>query len=219
VTSFSGTRHGSAPSYLPLSLVAASAVGSHNPQSPYRNASHTSVPITSHQQHLSSATRGQFGGRGHDPYSATSTLSALKDRLMASATARPSIPSFSVMQTASYAQRHGIRPQPVTTPMKPKTKAIRSSQVPQSARYTAAEVDAMVDKVEKFPGPLVPCVVCQKFVKRERLRAHIHECHLLHGERIICQHCGIGLKSKGSFRVHIWRHKRGNLAVKPPNDP
>jgi len=96
---------------------------------------------------------------------------------------------------------------------RPKTKAIRSSQVPQSARYTAQEVDMMVEQVANYPGNLVPCAVCQKQVKRERLRAHIHECHLLHGKRIICPHCGIGLKSKGSFRVHIWRHKVSQLLL------
>jgi hypothetical protein len=101
--------------------------------------------------------------------------------------------------------------QPRPSTRGPKTKAIRSSQVPQSARYTAQEVDAMVDQVAHFPGNMVPCAVCQKYVKRERLRAHIHECHLLHGKRIVCPHCGIGLKSKGSFRVHIWRHKKGAL--------
>lgn len=108
--------------------------------------------------------------------------------------------SRSFIHSSVIAQQHGIA--------RPKTKAIRSSQVPQSARYTAAEVDAMVDKVQNFPGNMVPCAICSKFVKRERLRAHIHECHLLHGKRIVCPHCGIGLKSKGSYRVHIWRHKR-----------
>lgn len=101
-----------------------------------------------------------------------------------------------------------------TCATRPKTKAIRSSQVPQSSRYTAAEVDQMVDAVANYPGNIVPCSLCQKFVKRERLRAHIHECHLLTGEKIICPHCGIALKSKGSFRVHIWRHKRGALPTR-----
>lgn len=101
-----------------------------------------------------------------------------------------------------------------TSATRPKTKAIRSSQVPQSSRYTAAEVDQMVDAVANYPGNIVPCTLCQKFVKRERLRAHIHECHLLTGEKIICPHCGIALKSKGSFRVHIWRHKRGALPTR-----
>jgi hypothetical protein len=112
----------------------------------------------------------------------------------------------------SHSQHHHQQSQTHSLPIaQTKTKAIRSSQVPQSARYTAAEVDAMVDKVQNFPGNMVPCAICSKFVKRERLRAHIHECHLLHGKRIICPHCGIGLKSKGSYRVHIWRHKRGAL--------
>lgn len=101
-----------------------------------------------------------------------------------------------------------------TSATRPKTKAIRSSQVPQSSRYTAAEVDQMVDAVANIPGNIVPCTLCQKYVKRERLRAHIHECHLLTGEKIICPHCGIALKSKGSFRVHIWRHKRGALPTR-----
>jgi len=115
---------------------------------------------------------------------------------------------------------------PTTTPpstSRPKTKAIRSSQVPPSCRYTAAEVDGMVDQVQHFSGNMVPCAVCQKFVKRERLRAHIHECHLLQGKRILCPHCGIGLKSKGSYRVHIWRHKKGTLPsrqhIQEPDEP
>ncbi|CAL8126456.1 unnamed protein product [Orchesella dallaii] len=129
--------------------------------------------------------------------------------------------SGSDMPTSSVSQHYGgsfnpqLRsPSSSAASTRPKTKAIRSSQVPQSSRYTAAEVDQMVDAVANYPGNIVPCTLCQKFVKRERLRAHIHECHLLSGEKIICPHCGIALKSKGSFRVHIWRHKRGALPTR-----
>ncbi|CAG7827592.1 unnamed protein product [Allacma fusca] len=94
----------------------------------------------------------------------------------------------------------------------PRLKSHRQSHVPSSARYTTAEVDALVDSVNDHSGPYVPCKICDKLVKRERLRAHIHECHLVHGEKIICPHCGVGLKSKGSYRVHVWRHRRGVLA-------
>ena len=106
----------------------------------------------------------------------------------------------------------GILGGPSLSSSSSKVRAHRQSQVPLSARYTSAQVDAIVDSVTDHSGPCVPCKICDKWVKRERLRAHIHECHLVHGEKIICPHCGVALKSKGSYRVHVWRHRRGVLA-------
>lgn len=58
------------------------------------------------------------------------------------------------MTMAAVHHQHQLQ-QSVPQSARPKTKAIRSSQVPQSARYTAAEVDSMVDKVQNFPGNMV----------------------------------------------------------------
>lgn len=175
-----------------------------------------------HRFNLEEATRGNVEGRYR---------SDLADRSMpfpnVAHSSRNKPRSFPVsneinVSVASHSQYPMLMPNQLRSPpststssvTRPKTKAIRSSQVPQSSRYTAAEVDQMVDAVANYPGNIVPCTLCQKFVKRERLRAHIHECHLLSGEKIICPHCGIALKSKGSFRVHIWRHKRGALPTR-----
>ncbi|ODN04012.1 Modifier of mdg4 [Orchesella cincta] len=155
-------------------------------------SSKTYMPQTSHAMRL-----GDFAAQSHSFASGSE------------------LPTGSMSQHFSGSFLPQLRsPSSSTASTRPKTKAIRSSQVPQSSRYTAAEVDQMVDAVANYPGNIVPCTLCQKFVKRERLRAHIHECHLLSGEKIICPHCGIALKSKGSFRVHIWRHKRGALPTR-----
>ncbi|XP_021947657.1 zinc finger and BTB domain-containing protein 8A [Folsomia candida] len=92
-------------------------------------------------------------------------------------------------------------------------KAAFCLDVPQCLRYTVEEVNDMVARVENFPGSTVPCPICRKYVRRERLRKHINECHLLDGRKILCPICGMGMMSKGSYRVHMWRHRKGVMPM------
>ncbi len=85
-------------------------------------------------------------------------------------------------------------------------------RVPSCLNYTPEQVNAMIRAVGNLPSNHVPCAICGKIVKRERLRPHINECHLLDGKQIMCPICFQSFKSKGSYRVHVWRHRRGTLA-------
>lgn len=111
---------------------------------------------------------------------------------------------------------HDFRSQECSPSSNSPGKSLMTGSVPNCLRYSTEEVNSLIRSVDHLPGNLVPCPICNKIVKRERLRPHINECHLLDGKRIFCPLCCVAFKSKGSYRVHVWRHRRGTAGSATP---